>query len=254
LKVRADLIKRALAKRHTDDFFLTEVKNGPTHFARDLLIMDAMAIKKSWANPCITVYEVKVDRQDFLRDEKWPGYRAYCHRLYFACPAGLIQPEELPEDVGMVWYNVEKGTLYTKKKAHHREIDISSEMLYYILMSKVQSDRHPFFNSQRELLEAYVQDKEDRVKLGWSVKSKLIDRINELEREIEKLKRYKDDAELLGKIRSILKEAGIDNYYWCLEDNLRKALSTKQSPKVIEIAERMKRDAEQLYALTQKAE
>jgi hypothetical protein len=48
---------------------MTEVKNGPTQWGKHYR-MDAVAIKKSWANPCITCYEVKVDRQDFLRDEK----------------------------------------------------------------------------------------------------------------------------------------------------------------------------------------
>lgn len=55
--VRADEIKRALSKRHTDDVFLTEVKIGKTWGNKELLKFDAFAIKKSWAKPRLTGYE-----------------------------------------------------------------------------------------------------------------------------------------------------------------------------------------------------
>lgn len=66
--VRADEIKRALSKRHTDDLFLTEVKTSATWSNKELLKFNAFAIKKSWAKPRLTGYEVKVSRADFLND------------------------------------------------------------------------------------------------------------------------------------------------------------------------------------------
>ena len=175
-KVRSDMILRQLQKRHVDkarldDVFLTEVKNGQSYVPRgELLILDALAIKKSWANPCFTGYEVKVDRGDFMRDQKWPGYLQYCHQFYFTCPQGLIQPEELPKEVGLIYYNPEKDCISTKRKALYRPIEIPPELLMYIVMSKLNSDRHPFFNTTREYFEALLEDKADRKELGYYVK------------------------------------------------------------------------------------
>ena len=111
--VRADEIKRALFKRHTDDLFLTEVKTGATWSNKDLLKFDAIAIKKSWAKPRLTGYEVKVSRSDFLNDQKWPDYLPHCRCFSFVCPKGLIQPEELTDEVGLIWYYLDSGALVT---------------------------------------------------------------------------------------------------------------------------------------------
>ena len=93
-------ISEYLAKRHTNDMFFTEVKNGPTWLGRHNRI-DCLAIKKSWANPCITGYEVKVSRSDFVQDNKWQAYLHMCNELYFACPKGLIALDEVPENSGL---------------------------------------------------------------------------------------------------------------------------------------------------------
>jgi hypothetical protein len=51
-------------------------------------------------------YEVKVSRADFRNEIKKPEKRAYAvavtHEFYFCAPAGLIRPEEVPEDCGLV--------------------------------------------------------------------------------------------------------------------------------------------------------
>jgi hypothetical protein len=47
------------------------------------------------------VVEVKSCARDFLSDGKWPDYRDYCDRLYFA--VDLDFPQELiPEEVGLL--------------------------------------------------------------------------------------------------------------------------------------------------------
>lgn len=240
-KIRADLILRQIEKRHTrgqtPDAFFTEVKNGPTWFSNNLLRLDAVAFKKSWKNPCITGYEVKVDRQDFLRDDKWPGYRQYCHRFYFACPAGLIAPEELPDDVGLIWYNPEKDCIYTKRKAAFRDIKIPWEMLYYLVISRLDSDRHPFFSSRREYLEAWVQDKEDCRFLGYEVRNKMTQLIDSLTKQVNDLKkeleRQKDDIAKAKRIEEILERHGIRTYWWRMEKDLEEALSNAMPPRLV---------------------
>lgn len=52
-------------------------------------------------------YEVKVSRGDFLTEMKKPGKRMnavdLCHEFYFATPAEMVQPDEIPDDCGLVW-------------------------------------------------------------------------------------------------------------------------------------------------------
>jgi len=250
-KIRADMILRQIAKRHNGrvpDAFFTEVKNGSTWFNDNLLRLDAVAFKKSWKNPCITGYEIKVDRQDFMRDDKWPGYRQYCHRFYFACPTGLIAPDELPSDVGLIYYNLEKDCIHTKRKAAFRAIEISWEMLYYLVISRLDSDQHPFFSSRREMLKVWVEDKAERRELGWMVGNKMVEQITELEKQVHKLKRelewQKVDIERLKAIEKILEENGIRNFH--LLEDLKKALSQGVPPNMAESLERINKEVNQL--------
>lgn len=49
----------------------------------------------------IWIVEIKSSPADFRADFKWPEYRAYCDRLYFAIPAGM-DPELMPADAGLI--------------------------------------------------------------------------------------------------------------------------------------------------------
>ena len=75
-KVTSTDIKKALAGFHEKDFFITECKTCSTYFPdpQGLLKFDGLAIRKSYTKPCITGYEVKVSRGDFLQDNKWHLY------------------------------------------------------------------------------------------------------------------------------------------------------------------------------------
>ena len=47
------------------------------------------------------IIEIKSSVADFKSDRKWPEYRQFCDRLYFAIPDGF--PRELiPEDCGLI--------------------------------------------------------------------------------------------------------------------------------------------------------
>ncbi|AIQ63300.1 hypothetical protein PSTEL_09580 [Paenibacillus stellifer] len=188
-KVRADMVKKALADKHKDDFFLTEVKDGPTHSVRHHLKMDAMAIRKSWSKPLISGYEVKVERSDFVRDDKWMGYLGMCHEFSFVCPKGLIEPAELPEQVGLIYYNPETRALHTKRKAVYRLVEIPANMLMYIIMNRLDNERHPFFSDERERIEAYIKDKGDRYHLSEGYKHKIAVQVADLEKELSKIRR-----------------------------------------------------------------
>ncbi len=250
-QIRADLIKAALAKRHVRDVFLTEVKTGPTWSGGGTLFrMDAIAIKRSWSKPCITGYEVKVSRADFVQDDKWPGYRDYCHRLYFACPAGLIKAEELSDDVGLITYNPETGGLYTAKAALFRDIELPWTMFYHLVISHLDSDhRHPFFSHERELIEAWVEDKAERTKLDARFKGKMAQTVREAEERMaeadHRAERTKVKADAFDRLVALLKPYGIhphpDTTWW--EHDLARRLEAGVSELQIDYIRRELTDA-----------
>lgn len=68
-----------------------------------------------------TCYEVKVSLSDFKRDKKWHFYLPYCIRFYFACPTGLLYPDQIPAEAGLVWID-SKGGVTIQKNAPHRRM------------------------------------------------------------------------------------------------------------------------------------
>ncbi len=63
-------MKEAIAKRHREDLFFTEVRR-PDADRQPPQQNRRPGMKISWTNFTISGYEVKVSRSDFLRDEKW---------------------------------------------------------------------------------------------------------------------------------------------------------------------------------------
>ncbi len=49
----------------------------------------------------IWIVEIKSSPGDFRADAKWPDYRDYCDRLYFAIPASM-DAEMMPADTGLM--------------------------------------------------------------------------------------------------------------------------------------------------------
>ncbi len=107
-----------------------------------------------------TLYEIKVDRADFLADRKkesrikyrvkyWPRIERYrdeiirfvwgnphlkefvqeCPHLgiqrFYVCPKGLIKPDEMPTGWGLYWYD---KRFYLKRKSKSFRRDIRSEL------------------------------------------------------------------------------------------------------------------------------
>lgn len=218
--VRADQILHALERKHraAHDLFFTEVKTGSTVMAGtgDLRRIDAVAVKPSWTRQCITAYEVKVSRSDFTGDDKWPGYLDYCHRFSFACPAGLINPDELPREVGLVWYVPETGVLQVKRRAIHRPASKMEDMLYYLVIWRSDPERHPFFSDRREEIEAWLQDRKARRLLAEQFRSSLVAEAAEaalLRGEVETLRQRAEEAEArLERVYQALNKVGIYIY------------------------------------------
>lgn len=247
-------IKEALAKKHRGEFFLTECKNGPTGVATgQLLQFDAVAIYKSWTNPQIRGYEVKVSRSDFLRDAKYPRYLPYFHEFYFVTPQGMVKREEIDEGIGLMWYNPETGTITTKKKAIYRHIEIDAAFLLYIIMSRLDSDRAPFMLHKEEAFAAWLKGKQSNRELSYRVKSKLLEDNTRLESELRSLNYCKEQAEELKQIREVMAKYGIKSY-WNTAEALDAALSTRHTPALDEVREAAQRTVAAIDRLIFKAE
>jgi len=250
---RADLILHALERKHraAGELFFTEVKCGPQMAGTRRI--DAVAVKPSWAKPCITAYEVKVSRSDFTGDDKWPEYLDYCHRFYFACPSGLIAPNELPNEVGLYWYDPHTGVLRRKRQASHRLTYRSAEMLYYLVIWRSDSERHPFFSSTREQIEAWLADRQERLVLARRFQSRLIEEARaaaDLRRENEVLRKELEEAQnRLQAISGVLRKFGVDSYYtWDIENKLRRLIAEGVSTDVQTLVRRLQETIDQLAA------
>ena len=49
----------------------------------------------------IWIVEIKSSLEDYRADSKWPEYRGYCDRLFFAIPQSMEQ-EIIPADTGLI--------------------------------------------------------------------------------------------------------------------------------------------------------
>lgn len=242
-------IKGRLADKHVKDFFMTEVKNGPTQLVEQggLAILDALAIRKSWVNPLFIGYEVKVSRQDFMRDTKWHKYLPLVHQFYFVCPPGIIQPEELEPDVGLMYATAK--TFSVKKRAPYRNIEIDSLMLMYIIMNKIDSDRTPFYSEKSSFFQQWLDNKIDTTTLGYRVSSELVKRLKEAEKLAESVKEAKEKSLTLDKVLFLLKSYGIDYQNWryardvvdeeVLRTSLQQLTACSASKDVVSQAERL---------------
>lgn len=66
---------------------------------------DVYSIEKSFCRPSPTAYEVKVSQSDFRADvtaAKWHSYLDYAYSVVFAVPAGLVKPEDIPAQCGLL--------------------------------------------------------------------------------------------------------------------------------------------------------
>jgi len=252
MKVTAFDIKKALAEKHRKDFFLTECKSGSTWMTQrgDMKILDGLAIRPSWTSPCFTGYEVKVSRGDFLRDAKFYTYEELVNCLYIVCPKGMIDRTELPESIGLMYYDPEKNTITTRKKAIFRKIEYSPELLLYIIYTRLSPDRIPFFSEKREYFEEYVAGKRTAQQLGRSVSSKLVQENQRLEEELRRVEEFRGRNEEYRAIMEVIRKHGI--WGWRsggVAAELDKALSRKPSADIADVREDLERIVSRLQRM-----
>ena len=198
--MRADQIRELLAIKHAEDVFVSECKDGPTSWGEHLR-MDAWVMKKSWSKPLSIVYEVKVSRSDFLNDEKWKFYLPYCNEFYFVCPDGLIKPEELPSEAGLLYVSKTETKLFKKKKSSYREVEIPESVYRYILMSRAKIQREYEKRDNVKFWQNWLIETEKKQKLGYEVSRRIVHLMEGYKRRAEQAEeRVKACAEIEKRI------------------------------------------------------
>ena len=178
------IITKALQAKHEnlEDIFTSQVKIGPAGSK----IMDAVAIKKTWSPKTVIGYEIKVSRQDFLKDQKHPVYLQNCNIFYFATLKDIVKEGEIPEGAGHVIYNPDTDKLRTVKKAPYRNVPVNPDVLLHIMFWK--AERYFGYRTRAEILADY-QAKKELKNIGYEIAAK----ISRLEYQIKEFdnSRYK---------------------------------------------------------------
>jgi hypothetical protein len=102
--------------------------------------LDAWSIKPSWGKDQITGYEVKVNRHDFVQDDKWQRYLKTCNNFYFVCPTNLINISEVPESAGLFYVSEKLTVMQCKKKSPYREVDLDPSFLLGVLINRLSDN------------------------------------------------------------------------------------------------------------------
>jgi hypothetical protein len=102
-----DLVERALHPSRSEWLFFRELRVGTGRRNGNLQRLDGFALNSLPHTGMKRVcYEVKISRGDFLAELKHPLKRRigmrYSNEFYFVTPGGLVQPEELPVECGLV--------------------------------------------------------------------------------------------------------------------------------------------------------
>lgn len=211
-EITSKLVLNLLTQKHSDDVFVPECKSGPSMTAsHDRL--DAWVMPKSWSDQTVIGYEIKVNRSDFMSDKKWNRYLKYCNEFYFVAPKGVIEPDEVPKEAGLMRVASTGTRLWREKVAPRRSVEIPESLFRYILMSRVIiSDggyRAENLNRKERALEIQkMMDRNDLCEdIGARLGSKMAIRMTKLKCENQKLNK---DIELLKDTRDRLTELGVD--------------------------------------------
>ena len=212
MKIVAPTILGLLSSKHSEDVFISECKTGSSSSYGGCPRLDAWVMRKSWANPCITGYEIKVDRSDFLNDKKWISYLPFCNEFYFVCPSKLIVVDEIPSNAGLLWVASAGTRLFIKKKAPYRDVEIPDSIFRYIMMwrSHIEKEGIRSFCS-RDFWKNWMKEKEQKVNFGYQCGKRIQKVIEEKIDDVEKKNRIlKNQIDQYDNVKETLKRLGFD--------------------------------------------
>lgn len=207
--ITAKTILKLLLEKHAKDLCVPECKTGPTWYNIYLRSIDLWIMARSWAKPFMIAYEIKITRNDFLKDEKWQKYLPFCTDFYFVTPPGIIDPKELPPEAGLIVTSKNGRRLFMKKKCVRREVEIPNTIFRYVLMARANIGRERKKKGSKEYWTEWLEEKRANQELGHRVSKKVsrilsekIDKVyaesHQIQKESEKLQEIKDLITKLG--------------------------------------------------------
>ncbi len=241
---KVEAIQLLLANRYCGHIYVRECKDGPTHTSTHSRL-DGWGMKRSWSDMTAHGYEIKVSRADFMSDDKWPNYLSMCNSLWFVCPWGLLQPEEMPGDVGLLWASKNHKRLYTKKKATYRPEPIDRTTLEYILICRSQIRDENRHIDQSGHWKEWLAKKRANKLLGHEVSIAINDVVADIKRENDLLGRERDG---IAKFKTeCVEQLGIDvTERWWLSELSNKIRDAKDRAAITGYQSRQVRDVIQV--------
>ena len=217
MKITSKEILNLLAEKHSDDVFVPECKNGSTWFSKNLRKIDAWVMPRSWTKLKFIGYEIKVSRQDFVKDDKYQEYLKLCNEFYVVTSNGICTKDEVPEDAGLLELSKTGNRFFTKKKAPFRSIKFPEDLFIYLLMCRTEITRDQYAKENIDYWKNWLEDEEKNYRLGRAVSKKLQENYKKNVEEVkEENNRLKRKMESYDEFKNLLSEIGVmdkDSYY-----------------------------------------
>lgn len=201
--------------KHSNDVTVPECKSGRSWSNNPCPRLDLWALKRSYTKPCMWGYEIKVNRSDFVHDDKWMSYLDYCNEFYFVAPPGVIKEDEVGPQAGLLVSSSNGTRLYKKKKAPYREIEVPVSLFLYILISRAsigtehEEKRYDEAASWKKWLAQKDENKELGYRVSHKIRELITERIDNVERENHKLVKQNEKYD---EIKALLRDLGFNEY------------------------------------------
>ena len=188
----ANEIKKALANKYSPPSYalFTEVAKGGVASFNGYIDAVAFALYPSLGHT-IDGFEIKVSRQDFLREFEKPDKSGdaivNCNRWWLVAPKGVCDKNELPKDWGFMEFI--GGKFYKRKQAQMRDIEFNLSFIAGLLR-RATEDTIP-----RSIYWDKVEDEKKEIRKEFAI-------------EIEKTKTRLDDY--VKKIREFEEASGLE--------------------------------------------
>lgn len=162
------------------------------------LRLDGVALEWQYGNMWVHGYEIKISRSDWLRDAKYERYRKYCDTLTVVCPKGTIGRDEMPGDIGLMWFEPDKATLRYKRKpgydAPDKDTSILKDRLLREIVRSVWYDASVSRYGRYATAKEYLDQKAEMKGVGRALGSKMALRLQNLEEQCEPTHRRRTEA------------------------------------------------------------
>lgn len=190
-----------------------------------VLRLDGVALEVNWrGDTWISGFEVKVSRGDFLRDAKYLCYKNYVDDLTLVCPARMIDRSEVPEPVGLMYYDPSKRTLRYRRKPNPSHGD--TRQVEHRLLKKLAASERPDRYGHYETAAEYVAQREAMKGIGRALGTKMALRLQQLEQlqEPTEARRIQAQSKAFERVCDILSRHGYQISRWTRTEDLETRL------------------------------